>query len=431
MIRFAGRHPYLSQFLLATTITLGLFLVAIFYAFTSKSSASADESELIQLAFIAVGIMVAFTLLVSYPLVAGCYQVLIFVQALRWRKAHPHRPIYDTWVLALLLGCELFYLTFAKEVQFGAGWQVVLRNSERHAPINPGHYPLFFLLIIAGMAAFFLLWVKPVQEIPPLAAVLAMGMLYICTIYVLLWTAQIFDYTDYLDLYLLLPALVFLLIVARTITITVKSYTPDLERATKFKSSPLIGRVNTLLEQARTWPIAAFLLLLPILGILYAILLLLGQGPHALIRAFTETSDWNLSQQVSPPNVEFDEHYLCTVAAGGHPKLVKPLRGGIRHGHRVLVNRQLLIANSFEQVISDHLPRLHRLIRQFYDRYGFDLAQHVKNKWAADLVWLLMKPLEWFFLVVLYLFVVHPEDLIAMQYTGRYYRHLEDLENHF
>lgn len=35
--------------------------------------------------------------------------------------------------------------------------------------------------------------------------------------------------------------------------------------------------------------------------------------------------------------------------------------------------------------------------------------------------------LEWLFLTVIYLCVRHPEDLIAMQYTGIHYRDLDDV----
>jgi hypothetical protein len=41
-----------------------------------------------------------------------------------------------------------------------------------------------------------------------------------------------------------------------------------------------------------------------------------------------------------------DGHYLCTVSAKGHKKLVKPIRAGIRRGSRISVNHQLLIANA-------------------------------------------------------------------------------------
>lgn len=152
------------------------------------------------------------------------------------------------------------------------------------------------------------------------------------------------------------------------------------------------------------------------MGIVIAILVLFGQQPDSLVKAWTETSDWNLSQQISPQNVFYDEHYLCTVADGGHRRLVKPLRMGERRGHPVIVNRQLCIANAFEQVLEERLPRLHRPIRAFYDRYGFPLARHIHSPYAADAIYLLMKPLEWFFLAVLYAVDVKPENRIAVQY---------------
>ena len=43
----------------------------------------------------------------------------------------------------------------------------------------------------------------------------------------------------------------------------------------------------------------------------------------------------------------------------------------------------------------------------------------------ADLVYFIMKPLEWFFVAVLYLTEIHPEDRIALQYTGKGLRDFE------
>ncbi|MDO5049616.1 MAG: hypothetical protein Q4D87_07020 [Actinomycetaceae bacterium] len=117
------------------------------------------------------------------------------------------------------------------------------------------------------------------------------------------------------------------------------------------------------------------------------------------------------------PNLFLDEHYLCTVAAGGHASLVKPLRMGLRHGRPVVVNRQLLVANAFEQVLEEHVPRTHRTVRHIYDKYGFPVARLIRTKFVADLVWILMKPAEWIFLAVIYATDTHPEDRIAVQYT--------------
>lgn len=157
----------------------------------------------------------------------------------------------------------------------------------------------------------------------------------------------------------------------------------------------------------------------PLLGILIGILFLFGQKPDAVIKAFTETSDWTLSQRVAPQNIYYDEHYLCTVAAGGHEKIVKPGRLGVRHGHQVIVNRQLCVANAFEQVLEERLPRLHKRVRHFYDTYGFPAAKLIRSRYTADVIYFLMKPLEWLFLIVLYLTDVNPEDRIAVQYTGK------------
>ena len=106
--------------------------------------------------------------------------------------------------------------------------------------------------------------------------------------------------------------------------------------------------------------------------------MLFGQ-PDSMIKAWTNTADWAFSQKIPPQNLIIDEHYLCTVAAGGHETVVKPQRMGVRHGHPVVVNRQLCIANAFEQVLEEKTPRFHRFLRRNYDRYGYPFAKHIKK----------------------------------------------------
>ena len=159
----------------------------------------------------------------------------------------------------------------------------------------------------------------------------------------------------------------------------------------------------------------------PLFAVLAGVSMIVSETPDAAVKVFTETADWVLSTKIPPQQLYHDEHYLCTVAAGGHPKLVNPLRKGIRHGHPVVVNRQLQIANAFEQILEERTPRFHKAVRGFYDRYGFPVAKLIRTKAAADAVYLLMKPLEWIFLFVLYVSDVHPENRIALQYTGGLY----------
>ncbi len=429
MVRYAKRHPYIFQLLCSFAVGLGIAMFSIFSSLSSDGGGEAMSGEDIAAVLILGPLALsAFSLLCIYPLILLAYQFVLCVRSLRWLSAQSYRPGYDTWVLIFLTLCQILYLVFAKEVIFSAGWQEQLVNSQRHSPIDPNGYIWFFLLAILSLLAFYSLWIKPPTQLPPLIPVLAIGVLYIATIYIALWTIQIFDYQDPTDLYLLIPGIVFVLMVARTIAIAVRTYTVDPDRCITVEENSILARLNRYVIQAKNWPFLSLAIALPLLGVAYAVLILLGQGPHALIKAFIDTSGWTFSQQSSPPNVFYDEHYLCTVAAGGHAQLVKPIRGGIRHGHPIVVNRQLLVANAFEQVISDRLPRIHRMIRHVYDHYGFNLAKRITTRWLADIVWIVMKPLEWVFLIVIYLCVRHPEDLIAMQYTGIHYRELDDLK---
>ncbi len=163
----------------------------------------------------------------------------------------------------------------------------------------------------------------------------------------------------------------------------------------------------------------ALIVMIPLLGIVIAILCLFGQKPDSVIEAFTKTSDWILSTEIAPPPVERDAHYLCTVSLQGHKELVKPIRYGIRHGERIVVNRQLCVANAFEQLLEERTPRFHRAVRNFYDKYGYPISKWITNPWSADVVYILMKPLEWIFVTVLYLFDEKPENRICRQYLPK------------
>lgn len=173
---------------------------------------------------------------------------------------------------------------------------------------------------------------------------------------------------------------------------------------------------NRLLYNSRNWSWMALLLMFPVLVVCMLLLCLFGQQPDFIVKAFTETSDWLLSGQVSPPKLPHTGHYLCTVSVQGHRKLVKPLRWGIRGGNRIWVNRQLLVANAFEQILEERIPRIHRVVRYLYDRYGYPIAKHITTPLSADVVYLLMKPFEYCFLMVIYWFDRYPESRIARQY---------------
>lgn len=272
------------------------------------------------------------------------------------------------------------------------------------------------LAAVALIGYIVLTWV-PIERLAPLVIVGSIAAMYLGMIECVLWIVQVL--TDSKYLMMCLAPFDFILIAVKTIRNKILEWnakeTPESEQA----GGGWRAWCHRTLARSQNWCVAAFLFMLPLLGILICALVLFGQEPDAAIRAWTESSDWNLSLRVAPQNIYYDEHYLCTVAAGGHKKVVKPLRLGVRHGHQVIVNRQLCIANAFEQILEERTPGLHRRVRHFYDTYGFPVARAIHSPYIADVIYILMKPLEWFFLAVLYLCDVKPENRIAVQYMGK------------
>lgn len=97
------------------------------------------------------------------------------------------------------------------------------------------------------------------------------------------------------------------------------------------------------------------LLCVPLLAILICFLLVFSQKPDAFIKAFTETYKHGFSQwDHQCANVLCGGHYLCSVAANGHASIVKPIRYGVRNGGIIICNRQLLVANTFEDWMEEN-----------------------------------------------------------------------------
>jgi hypothetical protein len=194
----------------------------------------------------------------------------------------------------------------------------------------------------------------------------------------------------------------------------------DLEFSEKSKLT-IFARKILNLQPLVKYPIL-FVLCLPILLLISTTLLLFGQKPDSIIRAFTDTykhgfSQWNYMCE----NVQCGGHYLCSVAANGHAKIVKPQRQGIRNGHNIICNRQLLISNAFEELIQEKFPFLHKRIRRQYNKVGDVIHRYYgifENKFVSDLIYVLMKPFEWFFLLTIYTFDRKPENRIAKQYIS-------------
>lgn len=314
-------------------------------------------------------------------------------------------------IVAIGIGSVFSISLFAITNILFSDWNVQLYNSDLHSPIATKAFLTIGVITLIAVLGYAILRFSPLEKLPPLFAVLCISALYLGIAVSLLWCVQIFKGLNLSMFLLSLFPLNCILIAIRTIRHVVYQQI-DRTQNTSFKYKGMVA----LLNHSSNWPWLAFIAAIPLLGIIVLVLLLFGQEPDHFIKAWTETADWNMSQKVAPQNIFKDEHYLCTVAAGGHQKIVKPIRTGKRHGHRVIVNRQLSVANAFEQLIEERLPRFHRIVRTTYDTVGYPIAKHIHSPYTADVIYFIMKPLEWLFLITLYLFDVKPENRIAVQY---------------
>lgn len=168
---------------------------------------------------------------------------------------------------------------------------------------------------------------------------------------------------------------------------------------------------------SRAWLVRTVALTPALMGLYGVVSALVSGRRGGAVAAFTDTCG-HVFSRVPITVIERDCHYLCTVAAQGHPWLVRPERMGVRHGAPIVVNRQLAVANAFEDLLHTRWPRFGRLCRRVYDRLGLPVSRYLRRRWMADAVYLAMKPFEWIFYATL--LALDPDDPEAR--IGRMYR---------
>lgn len=356
-------------------------------------------------------------------------------------------------LIAFPIGSLYMYLAYALWELPSYDKPINLYGSQSsHAPVNLDYSMAILLFALLGFVSYiFLKYHK--KKFPPLAEVFLLGGMYIgmllCAVflfqllmgihaqpvdisgltgamnpeYLQNWKVSLDEFDYFIIFWLCIVPVLFLIHCIYLMIIMMKE--KALEQGKKSYANPLLNQINCIFVKSMGKYLLAVLAMFPLLMVLVVILTLFGQQPDSIILAFTQTSDWILSKEISPPPVAYDTHYLCTVSLRGHKKLVKPLRYGIRRNEKIVVNRQLCVANAFEQMLQERTPKFHRAVRKFYDDYGYPISRHIRTAFAADIVYILMKPLEWIFIVVLYLVETNPENKIASQYLPENFKKLE------
>ena len=298
-------------------------------------------------------------------------------------------------------------------------WNESIFSFELHTPISTERVLTVVIFILVAIVGYIVLRFIKLNKLSPLILVLAISALYIGIIIAILWICQVIKINIVNFTLILFPFNIIVIFIKVIKDIIIKWNSEYKDNKNTLRRNRLINLCNKILNNALNWPWLALIFMLPLLGVIIGILALFGQEPDSIVKAFTETAEWNLSTRLPAQSLEYDGHYLCTVAAGGHKKVVKPIRLGRRGEKYIVVNRQLCIANAFEQIIEEKTPRFHHKVRSFYDKYGYPIAKHINNKYTADFVYILMKPLEWIFLIVIYLCDNKPENRIAIQYLPK------------
>lgn len=342
--------------------------------------------------------------------------------------------IFEIIAFSVGLGYMMFCWEIWDPVVYSQPINRLMVFASAHEPVAGEHVMTLIVIAVVGFLAYLILKYAG-RHLAPLAKVFCIGGIYGGVIVNVLFLMQLLCGARPVDIspgqvfgenivYILCECVVpvlFLIHVGRMFSGFIRQQAEEQEKI-RYEGNNFLAGCNRFLCKGANLYWAAFLAMIPLYGIVICILCLFGQKPDSVIKAFTQTSDWILSGEISPPPVEYDAHYLCTVSLRGHRGLVKPIRYGIRRGDRIVVNRQLCVANAFEQLLQERTPRFHKAVRHFYDTYGYPISKWITNPWSADVVYLIMKPLEWIFVAVLYLFDEKPENRICSQYLPLEYQ---------
>lgn len=318
--------------------------------------------------------------------------------------------------MTILLGGFLYLLLFVISFEEAGDWHEQVNVMQYHYSIS-SQYSGIYWIVLLGFIGYFVLLFFSAKKLPPLVSAISISLVILLNVIQIAYAIQIAKNIDDIELILYVYHFNIMLLSTRVIYLHMiqqieifKERTAEMEVHRGFK------RFYKYIDSLSKYSFFLFVILFFVIAIIEIIFVLAGQGIDAPIKAFTDTADWTFSKQTPPPPLEYDGHYLCTVAAGGHKKVVKPLRFGTRRGETIIVNRQLCIANAFEEVIQERLPVFHKKIRYAYDTYGYPLSKHITSPIKADIIYFVMKPLEWFFLLALYMLDTRPEQRISSQY---------------
>lgn len=358
-------------------------------------------------------------LILSLVVLGLCSYIIVFFVK---KERGIGRQLMNTFFVGITITSWLLFLieTFIYTEPY---YRAIDPIESDYSPFSEKHTFTLMVFFALSLIGIYNIWKKG-RKIPPLLLIIYLSaiviQLVVCTQVIVQLSSR---HDAYLDASYVRSSDGFLMIIAPvnhiviSVLLIAKVVLEEAKNsAQRSFDNKFLDYLNQKLINSGIISVWTLLILLPFYLLIALIVILFGQEPDSFIKVFTDTTTWHYSQRMHPPYLDHKGHYLCTVAACGNPEIVKPKRLGIRHGKVIIVNRQLMIANAFEAIIQDKFPAMHKFIRSNYDTYGYPLSKKINTPFWANFTYIAMKPIEWFFLLTLYLTAKKPEQLINKQY---------------
>ncbi|MGN0364284.1 MAG: DUF6688 family protein, partial [Bilifractor sp.] len=301
--RLIKEHPLISSVICTLVVgTLGFLIYAVIYNTSVGVPISKDD--------VAPTILMAtaFSACIFYPFVLLGLELVFLILAVA-NKEYSSAWQFDQAALWYGAFLETVYLGMIGVT--GSDWMVQLENEETHTPIYSGSWLTIIVIALLAIAGYYYLTFSPMSKMPPLMAVLSISAMYLGIAELVLLTVQVFFVAEHSAEYMLLlwPVCI-VLMSARTVLVKVQEWKVLPMEKRKIHQNKYLNTMDHILSKASLWPVWGLVLAIPLLGILIAILMLFGQAPDSVIKAWTETADWRLSTKEAPQNIYYDEHYL-------------------------------------------------------------------------------------------------------------------------
>lgn len=350
-------------------------------------------------------------------LVLGFFILLFFYKLVTIYSNNPSWRWVNLFFMLFYLGAFVAFFIFLADGQ--PYYKAIDPIDSFYEPFASLHSTTLLVFYVLFLASVFAIWLTNFN-LPPLTLVIAFTFVLIGMI---LSFPVLYQCSFDSNLNEPTPFTVFTWLPLSNIFIAIFLFVKLIKREavkaeTRVFKNKWLNILNSIVANTKYQALIVVALLLPVFGLVTFILIIFGQDYNALVKVFTDTTTWALSQKQHPPYLDHSGHYLCTVAACGDPEIVKPIHLGKRNNQVIIVNRQLQIANAFEEMVQKISPKLHQIIRHNYDKYGYPISVKITTASRSNLVYIVMKPLEWLFLVALYLFCLEPEKMIKKQYRA-------------